>query len=129
MWSSKVGSLILLLALSGCGYTLNHRLKDSFYDKRGIFVPIFLNRSDEIGAERAFTNALIHELQSRREIVITSREAADLTQFALSYILNHYRRGNIDGVRVNGKCVLLCKRSVLRWAATRPGSSRHAKGA
>ncbi|MBI1860708.1 MAG: hypothetical protein HYR96_07315 [Deltaproteobacteria bacterium] len=71
-------SLLLALALSGCGYTLNHRLKDSFYDKRGIFVPLFVNRSDELGAERAFTNAIIHELQSRREVTITSREAAGL---------------------------------------------------
>lgn len=60
----------------GCGYTLNHRLKKAFTDPRGIFVPVFLNNSTETGAERVFTNALIRELHSRGEVVVSSREEA-----------------------------------------------------
>jgi hypothetical protein len=83
MWSSvkllkSVWLVGLLLSLPHCGYTLNHRLKDSFQYKNGIFVPVFTNRTDEIGAELVFTNALIRELTSRREVLISSRDAGGL---------------------------------------------------
>lgn len=68
-----VGIFFWVVGIGGCGYTLSHRLKDTFHDKRGIFVPVFDNYTEEIGAERVFTNALIRELQSRGEIVISSR--------------------------------------------------------
>ncbi len=70
--------LVLFLTVSGCGYTLNHRLKSSFTDTRGIFVPMFTNNTDELGAERAFTNALIHELLCHREIVLKSTRGQGL---------------------------------------------------
>lgn len=68
----------LALVLPGCGYTLSHRLKDVFRDTRGVFVPVFDNTTEETGAERVFTNALIREIASRGEIKIASREEGAL---------------------------------------------------
>lgn len=68
-----IWSAWLLLILSGCGYTLQHRLKEGFDNPRGIYVPVFDNSTDEIGAERIFTDAFIRELQSRGGMVITQR--------------------------------------------------------
>ncbi len=59
-----------LLLLSGCGYSLSHRLKTSFVSPRGLFVPMFDNKTEETGAERIFTNALIRELESHGNLVI-----------------------------------------------------------
>jgi|GEM_PF-1301133 len=67
-----------LLFFTHCGYTLSHRLVDSFRDVKGVFVPVFENKTDEVGAERIFTNALIRELASRREVILTSREEGGL---------------------------------------------------
>lgn len=64
-----------LLLVSGCGYSLNHRLKPTFTQGRGIFVPVFTNSTEETGAEVVFTNALIRELESRGEIVMTHRQS------------------------------------------------------
>lgn len=65
---------LLVLLVAGCGYTLKHRVKESFRNPKGLFVPVFSNTTDEIGAERVFTNALVRELQSRGEMVITHRQ-------------------------------------------------------
>ena len=64
----------LLFALSGCGYSLNHRLKEGFQNAGGVYVPVFTNRTPEIGAERVFTDAFIREMQSRGQMLITSRK-------------------------------------------------------
>jgi len=55
-----------------CGYTLQHRLKDVFRSK-GIFVPVFNNETDETGVETVFTNVVIRELESRREVVTSKK--------------------------------------------------------
>ena len=34
------------LILTQCGYTLQHRLKDVFTDSKGIFVPVFDNKTN-----------------------------------------------------------------------------------
>ncbi len=68
--------VVVPLFFSHCGYTLRHRLKDSFTHPRGIFVRVFDNRSDETGAEQIFTNALIRELESRNEVIVANRKAA-----------------------------------------------------
>lgn len=74
------GLLLALLCgmLTRCGYSLNYRLIDSFENPVGVFVPVFSNNTDEIGAERVFTDALIRELQSRGEVTITSRRPGAL---------------------------------------------------
>src|SRR4051812_32042502 len=65
--------LVLLLCLSGCGYSLNNRLKEGFENPRGIYVPVFVNSTSEVGAERVFTDAFIREMQSRG-VRITDRQ-------------------------------------------------------
>lgn len=67
-------ALVFLLIFTHCGYTLQHRLKESFQAPNGIFVPVFDNLTNETGAERVFTNALIRELTSRHEVVLGTRE-------------------------------------------------------
>lgn len=64
---------LVVFCLSGCGYSLRQRLKDGFTNPEGIYVPVFTNTTDEIGAERVFTDALIRELQSRGQVKITHR--------------------------------------------------------
>ncbi len=59
--------------LGGCGYSLTHRLKDGFTNPEGLYVPVFSNATNEIGAERVFTDAFIREMQSRGQMIITSR--------------------------------------------------------
>jgi hypothetical protein len=69
------GLLLLVFLLQGCGYTLQHRVKSGFANPQGLFVPLFTNMTEEIGAERVLTDAFIRELQSRGGIVITHRKA------------------------------------------------------
>lgn len=64
-------SLLFLGLISGCGYTLNHRLQDTFRSPKGIFVPVFTNRTQEVGSEIIFTDALVRELLSHGEKVAT----------------------------------------------------------
>lgn len=74
----NLGRALLLffffLTLEGCGYRLRHRLRDSLMEPRGIYVSVFDNQSMETGAERIFTNALIHELESHQELVFLDPE-------------------------------------------------------
>lgn len=58
-----------VFVLASCGYTLNHRLQSTFRSPSGIFVPVFDNRTQEVGTEIVFTNALIRELLSHGEKV------------------------------------------------------------
>ena len=135
------GFLVPALLVTGCGYSLSHRLKDSFLDKRGIFVPMFINRSDELGAEKTFTNALIQELQSRREVVINSERESGLVLSgevtAISYAptaataygfqgLSDFRRIPSEyGVRVNVSLRLADpKTKVTLWANSFSGFRR-----
>lgn len=64
---------LIIFAVSGC-YTLQHRLKDTFVKPGGIFVPVFDNLTDEIGAERVFTDSLIRELLVHQELIAATRE-------------------------------------------------------
>jgi Lipopolysaccharide-assembly len=67
---------ILFLLLPCCGYTLKHRIKEAFTVKGGIFIPVFDNLTDETGTEKYFTDALIRELISRREVVVSGKQEA-----------------------------------------------------
>lgn len=78
----RVAIFNMLFCLSffvGCGYSLNHRLKDTFQSsKQTVFVPVFTNNTEEVGSEIVFTNALIRELESHGEKLVASRNAAGL---------------------------------------------------
>jgi hypothetical protein len=85
MWSWVTKSTAYLLGgllLTSCGYTLNHRLKDNFIsasgESKGIFIPVFDNKTEQTGAEIIFTNALIRELESHSEVVVSNRQAGSL---------------------------------------------------
>jgi len=69
-WLALSFSVLAITALGGCGYTLSHRLKGEFQSSRGLFVPVFDNLTEETGAERIFTNALIRELESHGNLVM-----------------------------------------------------------
>ena len=64
----------VIFGLSGCGYTLNHRLKSEFTGHKGFFIPVFTNATNETGAEIVFTNALIYEMKSHGETVLVERQ-------------------------------------------------------
>lgn len=66
--------IFFLFGLLGCGYTLNHRLQDTFKSPRGIFVPVFDNRTQEVGSEIVFTDALIRELLSHGERISEKKQ-------------------------------------------------------
>jgi Lipopolysaccharide-assembly len=67
--------LIFLGVSLGCGYSLSHRLKKEFDQPKGIFVPIFSNDTEELGAEFVFTNALLKELKLHQSVkVVNHRE-------------------------------------------------------
>ena len=67
-------SAFFLVGLGGCGYTLNHRLQDTFKTPRGIFIPVFDNKTQEVGSEIVFTNALIRELLSHGEKIAEEKK-------------------------------------------------------
>lgn len=79
-------AIVACLWFTSCGYTLNHRIKDTFTTSTGIFIPVFDNKTDQTGAEIVFTNALIRELQSHSEIVYTQRKPGCLV---LQGIITH----------------------------------------
>lgn len=73
-----VFACLISLGLSGCGYTLNHRLQSEFQTEKGFFIPVFNNDSREVGAETVFTNALVRELRSHGEKVVIEKQSARL---------------------------------------------------
>lgn len=66
-------NLLFLALLAGCGYSLNHRLQETFRISKGFFIPVFDNKTQEVGSEIVFTNALIRELVSQGESVVSEK--------------------------------------------------------
>ena len=81
MWlsSKKLRVALIFLPLFGCGYTLQHRLKEPLASAKGVFIPIFRNDTEEVGAERFFTNMLIRELRSHRSLPVMAKDDSDYT--------------------------------------------------
>ena len=73
-----ISFLAFLPFFGGCGYTLNHRLQDSFKSPQGIFIPVFENKTQEVGTEIVFTNALIRELLMHGEKVSSQKKEGTL---------------------------------------------------
>lgn len=69
----KLTALISLILSLGCGYTLSHRLKGVFTNPKGLFVPVFTNETEEMGAELVFTNALLRELKVHQNIQVVDK--------------------------------------------------------
>jgi hypothetical protein len=78
-YALSVGLLgVCLLATSGCAYSLQGKVRKIFHSEKGVFVPVFTNNTDEVGAEVIFTNAVVRELGSRGQIVVTNRQEGAL---------------------------------------------------
>lgn len=81
---------------------MNHRLKETFTRGKGIYVPVFTNATEEVGAEVVFTNALIRELESRGEIVVTHRQPDTMelrgTLTAISYAATAFSPFGFQGL-------------------------------
>jgi len=80
-WMALAGCVVLLLAVSGCGYhTSGHavRLPDNIHT---IYVPMFENITQTFRVEQTITAAVVQELRSRTSyrIVTTNDGSADAT--------------------------------------------------
>ncbi len=75
LWFRVLGFTCLVLSV-GCGYTLSHRVKKVFEDPKGVFVPIFTNKTEELGAELVFTNALLRELKVHQTLKFVDQKAS-----------------------------------------------------
>jgi hypothetical protein len=87
LWRKKsvLFSLIFLQVFVGCGYSLSHRLKTVFDNPNGVFVPVFKNETEELGAEMVFTNALLRELKLHQKFNVA--ENKDTTPLALQGVV------------------------------------------
>jgi len=76
LWRKKsvLFSLIFLQGFVGCGYSLSHRLKTVFDNSNGVFVPVFKNETEELGAEMVFTNALLRELKVHQKFNVAENK-------------------------------------------------------
>ena len=69
-------ALLLLAAAAGCGYRFSGGGDLPFGIKK-IFVPMFENRTGEIGVERIVTNDFIYEFTRSDKVEVVDKEAAD----------------------------------------------------
>lgn len=107
MWwlrkSAFVVSVGVLLSFLGCGYSLNHRLRNEFSYEKGIFVPVFTNNTEEVGAEIVFTNALIRELESHGETMTNHKEKSGLQIYGtlneIRYVTEAFQGPGYRGIR------------------------------
>ncbi len=82
MWLWFRFLIILPCFLSlGCGYSLSHRVKNVFLHPQGLFVPVFNNETEEMGAEMVFTNALLREIKVHQNVKVVDKR--DLTPLEL----------------------------------------------
>jgi outer membrane lipopolysaccharide assembly protein LptE/RlpB len=76
---SRWSLLLLLLALTGCGYRPMGSPSLAPQEIPSLAIPLFENRSTEVGLEAIMANALIQAFsQSRAVHVVTKPESADL---------------------------------------------------
>jgi len=79
MFRTRWSSLLLILLLVGCGYRPMGAEPATPQGAPTLAIPLFANRSTEIGLEAILANALIHAFaQSRSVRVIPGDKSADL---------------------------------------------------
>lgn len=69
---------LLLLSLSSCGYNWGHKGRQLPGGHKTVYIETFKNRSEDVGAEAAFTKALMRELERSGFAIVTSKNAAEL---------------------------------------------------
>lgn len=84
----------LLLGFSACSYKLGHEDRSIPGGHKTVFVNMFENQSQEVGAEAFFTNALINELQRSGFILVTEKDSAEVVIDGL--ILNVQNSGSVS---------------------------------
>jgi outer membrane lipopolysaccharide assembly protein LptE/RlpB len=70
-------TLLLLVALTGCGYHTVGSATHLPANVRTLAVPIFTTRVQTYHTEMAFTQAIVRELNTRTKYVITNSDTAD----------------------------------------------------
>ena len=80
---------LLFFQLAGCAYHFgpHHRQLPGGYKK--IFVKILENRSQEVGVEADFTNALIQELARSGVAQVSSEREADVILEGVIYTISY----------------------------------------
>jgi hypothetical protein len=74
-----LGYWLLLLALAGCGYRPLGSETPLSPERRTLAIPLFANRSTEVGLEALLANAFVQAFSENKSLRITSRpEEADL---------------------------------------------------
>ena len=73
LWCSVA---LLLVAAAGCGYRFSGGGDFPFGIKK-IFVPMFANRTGEIGVEHIVTNDFIYEFTRSDKVEVADKESAD----------------------------------------------------
>ena len=74
----KLLAFTLLLCLAACSYNLGHENRSIPGGHKTVFVNMFENQSQEVGAEAFFTSALITELQRSGFVVVTEKDSAEV---------------------------------------------------
>ena len=71
-------TLLFLLASSSCAYNWGHGSRSLPKGYKSVFVEIFDNRTQEVGLEIDFTNALIKEIERSCIAIVTDKNSAEL---------------------------------------------------
>ncbi len=87
---SRFLAIILLVALAGCGYHPLGSQPRMTEAAPSIAIPLFANRSTEVGLESIFANALIQAFSQTRAVQVTTRpqEAEMVLQGKVAYLEN-----------------------------------------
>ncbi len=73
MISGRILAVLLVLALTGCGYRPLGMQSRSTEAAPSLAIPLFANRSTEVGIESVMANALIQAFSQTRAVRVTTR--------------------------------------------------------
>ena len=74
----KLFTFLAALCLCSCAYNIGHANRTLPGGHKTVFVNMFENTSQEVGAEGLFTQALINQLQRSGFITVTDKNAAEI---------------------------------------------------
>ena len=82
LFSFSLRAFLLLAFLPsqwGCGYRMGYADRTLPNSYQELAIPVFHNRTDEVGIEAYFTNALIREFERSQVARVTSRNRSEVT--------------------------------------------------
>ncbi|MCJ8277713.1 MAG: LptE family protein [Bdellovibrionales bacterium] len=74
----KLLAFLALLSLSACAYNIGYANRSLPGGHKTVFVQMFDNTSEQVGAEPVFTQALMSELQRSGFVTVTDKNSAEL---------------------------------------------------